>query len=727
MSLLDDIGAGLFGAANSATFGALDPVTRFIGETVGGSDAVKAYDAWKKDKEEAMGIGDIVGTVGSMLIPGGGIVKGLGKVLGGLGRGAEALKLGKLAAGLGKGVKALDTVGDVIKGTRTIGATGGLLPKIGGAMLRGGLGAAETALPRALIAGPGSYGDAALSVGLGSALGPLSGLLSKKVGGLLGKKTQGSLLKSVGMDAGDFRQAATAGLPKSWRSVKAEKTRDLIEAVTDDLRAAKISTPKKLQARLKDPTFGAKDVAIERAANYNALNPLDRAQGLLKGEDAAGIIAQYGKVGEKALKNLTDEIRTMDWNQAKKYLSKVSTAARAEGSTAAAIARGEAARVIADSVDEIAERGIVPDRLARLSKEYPLRVVSELADERAAGKISPLFSAGSPTMEKSVISKLIGGGIGGATGASATGLDMADPSTYPQALIGLGVGSLLGGASSKLIPKAANWMAGKLGGANPAAGTLIPKALGALVGKPGAEGGAAVPGAAGEGAAEGSAEGEAVKAEAAIDATAEAAGAPEVAEAAKEKAKVQTNEKFAKALNERLMYLYNTKGFNVEGGPTFEEFAQYADELTDGGDPFKAAKLLFPDKTERAEYLRQYSVALAYASTDIEKALSFEGAGKTFGSTLSGWAAGMGLGDEAGYRDRAQSYESLKNIVEKLQGKPDSTAKAVQLKEIEENVAAIARLKATPAEKAEVFKQYLSDQGLSPDILEWGMLGGGAR
>ena len=719
MGLLDDIGAGLFGAANSATFGALDPLTRFIGEKVGGSDAVKAYDAWKKDKEGAMGIGDIVGTVGSMLIPGGGIVKGLGKVLGGLGRGAEVVKLGSLAKALGAGAKGLDTIGDVIKGTRTIGATGGWLPKAGGAMLRGGLGAAETALPRALIAGPDSYGDAALSVGLGSIAGPLTGWLSKKAGGWLGKKTAGARRAAAGIKQGMIDDVATESIPKSMRMTRAGAKEGLAERLDEHLLGEKITSPKKMKAYLEKNPMG-KDMFEDMAQHYKTIPKYEKIAALIGGEDAASFVAQYGKKGEKILADLVGEVEDMDWNQSRTFLKKV---AGATGSDLETIARAQGARLLADSVTDVAAKGLSPERLEAARKAYPLRMIQEKAIEKGAGKADAMFTPGSPTTEKAWISKLVGGGLGGGLGGAATGLDVADPSTYPQALIGLGVGSLLGGVASKGIPKLGNMLAAKLGGINPAAGTLIPKALGAMVRGDEEEGGAAVAGA----DAAGKAEGEAVKAEAEVDATAEAAGAPEVAEAVKEKAKVQTNEKYAKALNERLMYLYNTKGFNVEGGPTFEEFAQYADELTDGGDPFKSAKLLFPDKAERAEYLRQYSVALAYASTDIEKALSFEGAGKTFGSKLSEWSAGMGFGDEAGYRDRAQSYESLKNIVEKLQGKPDSTAKAVQLKEIEENVAAIARMKVSAAEKAEIFKQYLADQGLSPEILEWGMLGGGAR
>jgi hypothetical protein len=215
MGLIDDIAAGAYSAFNSALFGLPETVVKAIGDDA----ADKRLEKWKTENESAMSTGDLVGTVGSMLIPGGLITKGLGKGLSLLGRGAEALKLGKLAKGIATGAKALDIGGDIIRGTRTIGEGGGKLAKVGGMALRGALGAAETSLPRAIISG--DYSGLGRDALLGSVMAPLTGALASrasKAASRIGRKVPGKVAvpaRRLGLNSDDILDNA-GEIPEGW-------------------------------------------------------------------------------------------------------------------------------------------------------------------------------------------------------------------------------------------------------------------------------------------------------------------------------------------------------------------------------------------------------------------------------------------------------------------------------------------------------------------------------
>lgn len=158
-TLLGNLGAGTVAALNSAALGAPEFIARLAGQG-------KAYDDYMAQHQNAKNIGDIAGTVGSIFIPGGAILKGASA-------GAKLLGAGKT------GAKLADL------GLQAAGKAGNL-----GHVSRGALVAAEQAVPRALI-GTGNQvaqGDDplkaarenALEAGLGTAAGGL-------VGGALGK------------------------------------------------------------------------------------------------------------------------------------------------------------------------------------------------------------------------------------------------------------------------------------------------------------------------------------------------------------------------------------------------------------------------------------------------------------------------------------------------------------------------------------------------------------
>ena len=129
--ILEGIGTGGYEAANSVLMGLPDVIINSMGE----SDAKKAIEGLRQRNKEAAQVGEIGGLVGSMFIPGGALVKGLG--------------MGAKALGAAKAADKLIKAGKWIEGGQL---TGNLAQKALTAGARGAAQSAEQIIPRALLA-----------------------------------------------------------------------------------------------------------------------------------------------------------------------------------------------------------------------------------------------------------------------------------------------------------------------------------------------------------------------------------------------------------------------------------------------------------------------------------------------------------------------------------------------------------------------------------------------
>jgi hypothetical protein len=718
MGWLDDLAAGGYSALDSALFG----LPGWVVGNVAGSENVKKFEEWKKEHEEAGKIGDIVGTVGSLLLPGGAITKGLGKGLGLLGRGAEALKLGKLASGIGKGVKALDTVGDVIKGTKTLGATGGKLVGLGGKALRGALGAAETALPRALFGGAEGLPE---SIAAGAVLGPLGGWLGGKLGKGITKlkgMAQNAGLKGLGVTEGMLGKGGSFGKASRAVAGKAGGVEDLKDLTLKMAGKEGMSGVDDMVAYSMRPNGPWMRVA----EGYNAAPAAIKMQEMAQLPALRKIAEEFGEEGEKVVAKLLQDVgKRGDYNAVKDHLWDLVKRAGRGGMDDVTIATGRAAREMAEAVDDIAAK-LTPDvDLDLLKKEYPFKKLADEVRFKDAKSLETPFAQGSPTSEKGLMTKLLGGGAGAAVG----GFDPADPSTWGKAAIA-GIGGSLGGAAlSKYLPRLANKamsgigdLAGKVTSKLPIdkLDVLAPKAAGILGmgGEP--TGGAAIAGGAGAGGTEAST----ATAEAAID---EAAPTPEAAQAIKDEAAKETNIKFLSTIKEKLFTDWQLDGWAASGIP-FEDFAAEVERVTNGFDPKKSAKVLFKDKAEREDYLKQYEIALQYKSLGegggIEAALGYEGATNPMLAGVKDVMAGIGAGEED-FLARKQKFGALADLLANLETK-DTTgqARAFTMKKVEDDIADIARMKGPMEDKIKLLEKKLVQSGFTdlPTLREWGLI-----
>ncbi len=712
MAFWDDLLAGGYGALNSALFGLPDWLVDRAGE-LGVTGAHENLEKWKSENAGAVSTGDLIGTVGSLLIPGGAIAKGVGKGVGLLAKGAEALKLGKTAESIGKGAKALDTIGDIIKGAKKIEpslkATSPIAKALatgGGSALRGALGALEVAAPRALFS-PEAAGELPGAVALGGALGGATSIAGK----LLGKMGRGSRFANLGITEPMVKETLVGGIPKSFRNVRRDALREGIKRFDEDIKALKLTKKGKLDEVLENNPLG-KTEAEMMATNYNAMSKADRIANLTAGPELAIHATNYGT--DEALK-VAEEIQGMDWNAAKKHLQKI--LASPEGGSIGQIARKDAARIIRDNVDEAALKGLPAGTIENLRRYYPTRVLLEKAGEKVAGELGEKFTPNSSTFPSQAISKLLLPGAGGAYGLSQGGLDLADPSTYPQALFAGAVGTLGGGLAAKGLPKLGNIIAGNAERMADKGAGILAKAAGLTAKDDAIE--KALPG----GAAPGGGAASVVKAEAEVDATAEAAGAPGMAAQIKNAAKTELTDKYAEEIDNNLMVLYQRFNLGQEIG--YDDFKDYVRSVTHDFDPSRAetSRLLFFNKADREQYMREYSSILAYKNANIEDALQFEGAGKSFGGTLSSIGAGLGIGDAEGYRRRSAAFEKAVDVIEGMTGKADATAKAFNVRDIEDRLASIIKSPRTLAEKKTEFENWMQEQGIDmARAREWGLL-----
>lgn len=681
--IMDRLGAGGYSALNSVLMGLPDYLVKTASK-----DTYKYLKDLRSKNQDAANIGDLAGTIGSMFIPGGAIVKGLGAGAKAVGAVSAADKLAKAGKFLG--------------GTEL---TGGLLSKIGQGGLRGGGQAAEQAIPRALtgvgVADTDKDRQAALagiplSIGVGgiggAALGPLASKLlgkTKIAGKEFGESTPEFLaneareildkatLQQVGLETRGLRRAATGagfGNPR----VAATKGQDYVNELAAGLRAKGIRGKKNFEALVEKNRQAWDDIdkAFEKNAPKNWSQEFSNR--LATDDDLLQLVDEQGT--EAATKAFTDiagkiakdtslpAIKNRLGNMVKSGMNSIDPDEKARGFVA-----NQVRKKLDDYVADASGLDVTDAKA-----DYKLLQPFMQQEGRDVFKLTKAGS-GSPTFEKAAVGSLIGG-------ATQSGIGSEQGFDPGKAVTGLAGGALLGGAANKLLPAILNKGSaelGRLGGgilANPTAQKLLEKGIqqapnaavkeaSIMAGKPAPK----------------SADPEQSTAEK------EAALPPEQVAPARQ----EFSQKFAKTLNSKLESIYQNYYSDIDP----QEFLQKVSAQTDGfQDMRKVAGILYQNPKEKDAFLRKYDAFLALKNVDIDKAVK---------------GGGLLDLDQSGKQGR----DVLVNTLLDLQTEGDTSKRTpAQRKIIEEY---IDKAKDNPQLMAQFLKNYgldfadLADMGLA--------------
>ena len=748
---LGDTAAQLYTTLNEIGMGGPDALVKaFSGLTK--SSAYDKLKAFRAKHQEASDRGSIAGVVAGMMAPSGGILKAASG-------GAKALKAGKLASGLAKAA-------DIASGAAKVGKGANLLSRAGGAAVRGGLAAAEQAVPRGIIQaiGTGDIGKAAKGAALGTALGAGLG------GGL---QVVGEGLKGLGGLASRFAQSK--GLIKAPGGLKGLETggAKALSEKADDLAFVVDPLEEKL---LKDTVKGR----FPELNTQTLLKGLKSYAGKL-GIDKAGYVRKQGKEALESLVGISDTygVRNLDDLQdlmdgAGAMMDNAYSKAAIAGVTPSTILAplmdegGDIANFAAEYGDEAADilgpimkkvGGASDIRAAKASIDKLMRHYrkgSSFAEEGAVDLLAslktklddavvdidpnlskakhlwkglapikellareeitlPALFSGSPTAEKQALESALKG-VASGTGDPAA-IASAIAASYAGKKVASGiqqVGGFLKGEMADALRKPENLamlkkgiagVKGLAGGIGKIAGELpelAPKMAGAA---PSVLERAAEAEPAVKEAITGEPAEEAQAAKASAQAS-EAAAAPEAVEAAKEEVKTA----WADKVENNIQTAYYQYGV-ADMGYSYEEFLEAVREGTNNFDPTIAAEIVFDDEKERAEFLKDYDKALQYKSIDVGAALD----------PNAGGFMGL-LGPSAGQKS---SRSQLTDYIARVAGEDPMLMDAKKKKKIADTVKRISGMKGSDADKqSALLRELQANYGVDyARLADLGLLG----
>jgi hypothetical protein len=438
----NSLGNLALGAGNGLLFGLPEAVTKAIG----GDKVRQIVDAYKAS-HPAYGVGDTIGTVGSSLVPGGVIAKGLGA-------GAKALGAEKVGAGLMK-------LGEAASGPASL--TQGLAS------------AAEQTIPRAAATqlDTGDIGETAkqtaLGLGIGGAVGGGLKLLGKGAEALANtsvgrnlkdeadKFVQDSVLDSADVTSSTIRKAAMnsarrLGLDKTTASFN--NADGLKDKISD------LIIKNNLFGRVEREQFldevGPQFQQVASKYNSNPLDFTDLNLAIKITQDPA--VAEYmtrnaigpKKVEDQVLSMMDDLSKRPDWNQAKAYLVDKQKLGARSGTE-----EGDAQREIASAFEDaiVQHTASVAPEYTELAAQYPAIKALKMASGTEKADISSPLRQGSSTAQKLLLAS-----AGGALGSSVSddnnkmlgGIAGAISAPFAERLLARGVPQLLGPAMAKL-------------------------------------------------------------------------------------------------------------------------------------------------------------------------------------------------------------------------------------------------------------------------------------
>jgi hypothetical protein len=613
--IIEGIGTGGYEAANSILMGLPD----FLINNIGGSAAKKTIDELRRKNKEAAAVGQVGGLVGSMFIPGGAIVKGLGGAAKAAGAAGTAAKLGKAAEWMGGAGKAAETLG----GRITQGVARGLSTS------------AEQVVPRTLI----SMGDSgktaeekqaelanlptalALGAGVGGIMGPLASKWLSK-----GKSTAGetgpqkmvndalekfndTTLRAVGIDNRGLK-LATRGAGVGKKSAN-EALKNYKMEIGEIARSHGVNNSRDMENLIakNNEDFQKIDDAFTAKAgpgwNKTLANRLKTDKEMF---DEAAISGLPGT--EKAAKDLLKVMEGTDNLPAMKQLLRNTINAGRTSSDINAQARGVAASKVLERLDEhVLNTSELPaDFITDVKKVYKLSMpykFQDYFDNIGLAKVS----GGSPTFEKATLSALLGGGsaASSAAGDISQGQDIDVGKMATQGI----AGAIGGAALNKALPAILNK-------ATAAGGNIAAKAVFSPAGQKVANAVVKAAEAAPDNAPKAAAM---ISQQAAKDQHPEETAAKTEAAMAPEKvrqAKQEFSQQYADVFNARLSAVYNKDYAGMDPNEFMAQVAKGTNNFQDM--PAMAEILYYGNKSKQKEFLQKYSAYLAMKDIDVGKA-----------------------------------------------------------------------------------------------------------
>lgn len=704
-----NLGAGGYSALNSVLMGLPD----FLVKNIGGEGGSKALEDLRKYHKTASDIGEGVGTVGSLFIPGGALVKGVGLGAKALGAANAAEKLGK-AANWMKGGELVGNYGQKVLQGAARGAAQGAEQAVAR-----GLTNLDFTSPEALQESAGqSVQGLGAGVGIGAlaggALGPLAQRLlgkTKLADKTTGEKTEyGETGARFGLnelrEKLDDATISSAGIPtralrkavgKIGYNNRAEGGR-LIEDYKSDLaktiRDTGITGKKgwealfdknKEQWQAIDDGFSAAnpDPAVWKPALRDSLIKDPDIQQFISDAPSSTVARE---VFDQAIGTVTERptigaIRSKLSNVIRGNISSQDVDKQLIAKTAMQI-KGKIDDFVANNST------LAPAEIADAKHTYKVLQPFLIAEARDASKLDQFFDAGPGTAEKAIAASIIGGG--GVLGAGAnlgTQAQSGQDIDVGQALQAGLAGSLIGGIAKKGIPAAGNKIldvigrqAGK-GLESEKVRDLLEKSLQATASATKAPAGLAINAAL-------------------TDKNAETGSLPEIKgpEEPQQGTEIATQEapklspRLQYILGNRLNYIYDTE---YKDQLTPSEFLDRVKSKTGNfSDQESLANILFDDEKQRGDYLRQIQAYRDLQDVDLSQAIKGRGGLNILGANLGG-------DTEAG-----DQYDKLVNAILNLRNEGDMLKRTdAQDKQLRK---AIELVKQNP----EMLPQFIESAGL---------------
>ncbi len=702
-----NLGAGSYSALNSVLMGIPD----FLVKNIGGESGSKALEDLRKYHKTASDIGEGVGTVGSLLIPGGAVVKGVGL-------GAKALGATKAAETLGKAAQYLK--GGELTGNLAQKAAQGALRGMGQAAEQGvvrGLTNLDLSSPEALSESAGqSLEGLTAGIGIGGLAG---GVLGPAVQKILGKqkltdavtgkkesfgetgarfglnelreKLDDATLEDAGISTRGLRQAV-GKLGYNNRVEGARLIEDYKADVAKTLRDQGITGKKGWEALFAKNKQQWQD--IDDA--FNAVNPDPAiwkprlADKLAKDADIQAFIADSPnpKIAQDMLTDAISEIGArkgiMD------IRSKLANVAKAyiRSQDVDKVLQARAAMAIKNKVDDFVADNSLKSATEIQDAKHLYKVLQPflITDTRDATTLAKMFDAGPGTAEKLIANSLFAGG-GGALGVgssimgqSQTGEDIDLGKALQAGLYG----ALAGGVAKKALPAIGNKalaMVGRQGAKALESEKLqdaIEKGIGAASNVPKLPAGLAI--------SDALAEKEIDIPE--INGPAE----PQVGTEVADQSSPALSPRLQYVLGNRLNYLYST--VYADQIPPDQFLDAVKRKTNNFTDQQSLSKILFDDPAEQDDYLRQVQAYEDLKGLDLDKAIQGRGGLETPLGTIGG--------DEAA----GAELDKLVNTILNLQNKGDL------LKRTDSQDKQVRKVVAQLRKNPELLPQFIESAGL---------------
>ena len=701
--LIDILKTGGYSAANSVLMGLPD----FLVDKIGGSENLKKLQDMRAQNQGADTYGQVLGTAGSMFIPGGTGLKLAGKAAEGLGAVNTAEKLAQAA--------------NYLKGGTEL--TGNLAQKIGKGTLQGTAQAAEQTLPRVMTdtseGGP-NLGAVPLSLGLGALAGGALGPLANKLLSRGSKTTEGvgstypefalketkenfakQMIKNTGQDDKQLKDAARYLMPtkqalgaggeefvqnyaqfmdktglkgkKEWEDMWDKLHQDY--ATSDKVFSDNVSPNWKNE--LAASVAANPEIAAATGGNKAALARLDEITNAIKNP------------GNHSISDVRNNLTQIARDNMKSTLPEDNALARA-----AFAAKGHTDDFMSDTIAPIVGNDFVDSLKYRYKNLQPLL----MQQSKEAFRL-PKSGGGSPTFEKSQIGTMIGGAAGGgALGSQAK--DENGNVNIPAMIGSMAGGAFLGNAANKIIPKlipiatAGATRAGFHALDNPViSGALVAGANKAITATgenaPRLVGAVAAQSALTKPAKENQDVGSAIDAK-------EAALPADHAQAAKNEFSAQ----FKDVMNRKLNDIYTKYYSDMNPKDFLDQVAAHTNNFQDMNG---MADVLFQNPKQKEDFLRKYDAYLTLKHIDLDKA-------------LKGRGGFLGIG---GDEQAANAQELLKEKLMNLQTEGDISKRTpAQQKIMEEQMAMAAK---NPA----LIPSFMKSYGLDfQDLAQMGLVNG---